>query len=65
MITFTDLSKQMYWDQGGICCYCGMKLEYPYGTPYRVEHIKPKRTYPHWLENIRIYYFHAEPQKKK
>ena len=46
MITFTDLSKQMYWDQGGICCYCGMKLEYPYGTPYRVEHIKPKRTYP-------------------
>ena len=53
MITFADLCKQMYWDQGGICCYCGMNLEHPYGTPYRVEHVKPKKTYPQLVGEYR------------
>lgn len=46
MATFTDLKKQMFQDQGGICCYCGMKLYYPFDPQFRVEHVKPKKYYP-------------------
>lgn len=42
MATFSDLAEQMFKDQGGICCYCGAKLEYPFDPQYRVEHVKPK-----------------------
>ena len=42
MVTFSDLKQQLYDDQGGICCYCGMKLEYPFNPQFRVEHVKPK-----------------------
>lgn len=46
MTTFSNLKQFLYEEQGGICCYCGAKLEYPYGAPYRVEHVKPKEKYP-------------------
>ena len=45
MVTFPDLKQQLYNDQGGICCYCGMKLEYPFNPQFRVEHVKPKEAY--------------------
>ena len=46
MTTFVALKQYLYEEQGGICCYCGAKLEYPYGAQYRVEHVKPKEKYP-------------------
>lgn len=46
MTTFASLKQYLYEEQGGICCYCGAKLEYPYGAQYRVEHVKPKEKYP-------------------
>ena len=42
MTTFSDLKLQLYDDQGGICCYCGLKLKYPFNPQFRVEHVKPK-----------------------
>lgn len=42
MATFSALKEQLYEDQGGICCYCGMKLDYPFAPQYRVEHVIPK-----------------------
>ena len=44
METIPDLKKQLFEDQGGICCYCGMKLEYSFDPQYRVEHVRPKET---------------------
>lgn len=45
MPTLSALKKQMYSEQGGVCCYCGMKLEYPFNPQYRVEHVLPKETH--------------------
>lgn len=45
MVTFPALKEQLYEDQGGICCYCGMKLDYPFDPQYRVEHVSPKETH--------------------
>lgn len=45
MTTFSNLKQQLYEEQGGICCYCGSKLEYPLNPQYRVEHVKPKEKY--------------------
>lgn len=45
MSTFPALKKQMYKEQGGVCCYCGMKLEYPFDPQYRVEHVQPKESH--------------------
>lgn len=45
MPTFSALKEQMYSEQGGVCCYCGMKLEYPFNPQYRVEHVLPKETH--------------------
>lgn len=42
MPTLSALKDQMYDEQGRICCYCGMKLDYPSAPQYRVEHVKPK-----------------------
>ena len=42
MVTFPSLKEQLFEDQGGICCYCGMKLDYPFDPQYRVEHVRPK-----------------------
>lgn len=42
MQTFEGLKQQLYKDQGGICCYCGMKLEFPFDPQFRVEHVLPK-----------------------
>ena len=41
MVTFPSLKEQLFEDQGGICCYCGMKLDYPFDPQYRVEHVRP------------------------
>lgn len=45
MNTLTALKEQMYKEQGGVCCYCGMKLEYPFDPQYRVEHVLPKESH--------------------
>lgn len=45
MVTFPALKEQLYEDQGGICCYCGMKLDYPFDPQYRVEHVLPKESH--------------------
>ena len=45
MTTYADLKVQLYKDQGGICCYCGAKLEFPPKSKSRVEHVKPKDKY--------------------
>lgn len=45
MPTFSALKEQMYSEQGGVCCYCGMKLNYPFNPQYRVEHVLPKETH--------------------
>lgn len=40
--TFKDLKEWMFKEQGGICCYCGCRLEYPNHPQYVVEHVFPK-----------------------
>lgn len=40
--TFQGLKDQMFAEQGGICCYCGCRLEYPTHPQYIVEHVFPK-----------------------
>lgn len=40
--SFKGLKDRMFADQGGICCYCGCKLEYPTHPQYIVEHVFPK-----------------------
>lgn len=42
MVTFPALKEQLFEEQGGICCYCGMKLDFPFDPQYRVEHVLPK-----------------------
>lgn len=40
---FWDLKHQMYLEQGGICCYCGLKIfESDEGRRMAVEHVIPK-----------------------
>lgn len=42
--SFPALIQQMFKEQGGICCYCGRKLEYPNHPQYIIEHVKPKES---------------------
>lgn len=41
-----DLQVQMCQDQGGVCCYCGLKLQFPDTQHYSVEHVKPRSKFP-------------------
>lgn len=41
-----DLKAQMCQDQGGVCCYCGLKLQFPNTQHYSVEHVKPRSRFP-------------------
>lgn len=53
--TFMGLKNRMFAEQGGICCYCGCKLQYPNHPQYIVEHVFPKekdRTLAGEYENI-------------
>ena len=65
MITFADLNKQMYRDQGGICCYCGMKLEYPYNPQFTVEHVKPKQKYPELVGEYKNLLLSCRPSQEE
>lgn len=41
-----DLKHQMYDEQGGICCYCGLRIfKDSDGRKMTVEHLKPKSTH--------------------
>lgn len=42
--SFKDLKDQMYDEQGGICCYCGLKIYHKGigGREMSVEHVVPK-----------------------
>lgn len=40
--TLPAVKQQLFREQGGVCCYCGMKLEYPFDPQYRLEHVSPK-----------------------
>lgn len=43
---FKELKHQMYLEQGGICCYCGLKIfENDEGRGMSVEHVFPKESY--------------------
>lgn len=42
---FDELKDQMFDEQGGICCYCGRRLQYPNHPQYIVEHVHPKEKY--------------------
>lgn len=39
---FWDLKHQMMYEQGGICCYCGLKISFDEGRKATVEHLIPK-----------------------
>lgn len=65
MITFADLNEQMYRDQGGICCYCGMKLEYPYDPQFIVEHVKPKKKYPEQVGEYKNLLLSCRPSQEE
>lgn len=41
-----DLQVQMCQDQGGVCCYCGQKLQFPDTQHYSVEHVQPRSKFP-------------------
>ena len=41
-----DLQVQLCQDQGGVCCYCGMKLQFPDTQHYSVEHVQPRSKFP-------------------
>lgn len=54
-MSFSDLKNHMFAEQGGICCYCGCRLQYPTHPQYIVEHVYPKekdRTLAGEYENI-------------
>ncbi len=40
--TFNGMKRLLFADQGGICCYCGCRLQYPTHPQYIVEHVFPK-----------------------
>ena len=42
---FWDLKRQMMDEQGGICCYCGLKIKFDTDRKATVEHLKPKGIY--------------------
>lgn len=53
--TFDGLKSRLFTDQGGICCYCGCRLQYPTHPQYIVEHVYPKekdRTLAGEYENL-------------
>lgn len=41
-----ELQAQMCQDQGGVCCYCGLKLQFPNTQHYSVEHVQPRSKFP-------------------
>ena len=41
-----DLQGLLDEEQGGVCCYCGMRLMFPDTRHYSVEHVKPRSLYP-------------------
>ena len=41
-----ELQVQMCQDQGGVCCYCGLKLQFPDTQHYSVEHVLPRSKFP-------------------
>ena len=41
-----DLQAQMCQDQGGVCCYCGLKLQFPDTQHCSVEHVQPRSRFP-------------------
>lgn len=41
-----DLQIHMSQEQGGVCCYCGIKLQFPDTRHYSVEHVQPRSKYP-------------------
>ena len=53
--TFQGLKRRMFAEQGGICCYCGCRLEYPTHPQHIIEHVFPKekdRTLAGEYENL-------------
>lgn len=40
-------------EQGGVCCYCGAKLQYPDTGHYSVEHVRPRSKYPELVGEYR------------
>lgn len=40
-------------EQGGVCCYCGAKLQYPDAGHYSVEHVLPRSNWPELVGEYR------------
>lgn len=53
---FAGLKSRLFADQGGICCYCGCKLQYPNHPQYIIEHVFPKKE--------RKNFFHCDKAKE-
>lgn len=39
---YWDMKKQLMTEQGGICCYCGLKISFDNDRKATVEHLSPK-----------------------
>lgn len=66
--TFAALKDRMYSDQGGICCYCGCRLQYPNHPQYIVEHVFPKeidRTIAGEYENLLLSCRPSDEEEKR
>lgn len=65
---FKALKDRMFEEQGGICCYCGCRLEYPKQPQYIVEHVFPKekdRTIAGEYENFLLSCKPTEEEEEK
>ena len=65
---FKTLKDWMFEEQGGICCYCGCRLEYPKQPQYIVEHVFPKdkdRTIAGEYENFLLSCRPTEEEEEK
>lgn len=65
MPTLFALKEQMYSEQGGVCCYCGMKLEYPFNPQYRVEHVLPKEAHREFVGEYKNLLLSCRATKKE
>lgn len=65
MPTLFALKEQMYSEQGGVCRYCGMKLEYPFNPQYRVEHVLPKEAHREFVGEYKNLLLSCRATKKE
>lgn len=65
MPTMHALKEQMYAEQGGVCCYCGMNLDYPLILNIGLSMSFPRNLIANGLASIKIYCCRAGQAGKK